>query len=108
MYEVFWNIVDEHGFTPKWFEHSRKKSRKSKNNYGNMMFLQNLVDGLKLQPCFPTFIDARDAILLADKINYKEINICLIWKAFAKRGLGVNAKAGGEEDFEVPLKCKEK
>jgi hypothetical protein len=28
-----------------------------------------VLDGLKLQPCGPTFVDARDGILLADEVS---------------------------------------
>ena len=107
LYEVFWNVVDDYGFSLKWFDHSYKKRHsKKKRDYGNIMMLQNVVDGLKLQPCYPSFVDARDAILLADRQNYKGINQCSMWKGFAKRGLGVEAKTGGIEDFTLPDDCK--
>jgi len=45
--------------------------------------------------CNQTFLRARDHIILAAKKNkYTENDTkfqCLIWKAFADRGLGVNA-----------------
>jgi hypothetical protein len=44
------------------------------------------------QPCRPTFIHARDAILDADKARTGGVNQCSIWKAFAKRGLGADAR----------------
>lgn len=43
------------------------------------------------QPCNPTFIQARDAILDADLALTGGENACEIWKGFSKRGLGVNA-----------------
>ncbi|KAG9104086.1 hypothetical protein FRC06_005569 [Ceratobasidium sp. 370] len=55
---------------------------------GNNVMLHLFMDGLKLQPCNPTFISARDAIIQADKNRYDGANECLLWKAFAKRGLG--------------------
>jgi len=69
------------------------------------MVLRDIVDGLKLQPCNPTFVDARDAILQADEINYGGNNLCLLWKGFAKRGLGLLALSGGRENFDVPADC---
>jgi hypothetical protein len=33
-----------------------------------------VIDGLKLQPCNPHFVDARDAILAADLVNYEGAN----------------------------------
>lgn len=68
--------------------------------------MQNVVDGLKLQPCYPSFVDARNAIILADKLNYDGVSTCAMWRAFAARGLGELAKAGGKEDFTVPKECQ--
>lgn len=71
------------------------------------MHLVNL--GMILQPCSPGFVDGRNAILEADKILYNKENTCLIWKAFAKRGLGYSASQGssfsrsdGVEAFDLP------
>jgi extracellular elastinolytic metalloproteinase len=104
LFNVFWDVVDEFGFSKDWFKH--KHSKEKEHLYGNKMMMQNVVDGMKLQPCYPTFVDARNAILLADKLNYDGISNCIMWRAFAARGLGENAKAGGKEDFTVPVKCQ--
>jgi extracellular elastinolytic metalloproteinase len=53
-----------------------------------------VTDGLKLQVCRPGFVDSRDAILLADRINYGGANQELIWNVFARRGLGYSANQG--------------
>ncbi|MCW5967042.1 MAG: M36 family metallopeptidase [Blastocatellales bacterium] len=58
---------------------------------GQRLSLQLVVDGMKLTPVAPTFVDARDAILLADRVANQGSNTCLIWSAFAKRGLGFSA-----------------
>ncbi|MFL6215790.1 MAG: M36 family metallopeptidase [Blastocatellia bacterium] len=50
-----------------------------------------VLNGLKVTPLAPSFIDARDAILLADKTTDKGANQDLIWRAFAGRGLGLSA-----------------
>jgi len=63
LWEAYWNLVDQRGFQPNWYDVTQ-------NPGGNNMILQDVVDGLKLQPCRPTFIDARDAILQADQINW--------------------------------------
>jgi hypothetical protein len=42
---------------------------------------------MKTQPCRPTLIQARDAILAADKALTDGENACLLWSAFASRGL---------------------
>ncbi len=54
---------------------------------------QLVVDGLKLTPFAPSFIDARNAILLADQMTNSGANQGLIWKAFARRGMGASAAA---------------
>lgn len=74
------------------------------------MHLVNL--GMILQPCSPGFVDGRNAILKADSVLYGKENYCVIWKAFAKRGLGVSANQGstnnrsdGTAAFDVPCTC---
>ena len=60
---------------------------------GNNLALQLVTDGLKLSPPNPNFVQARDAILLADRMWSGGANAPEIWSAFAKRGLGFNAQA---------------
>ncbi|KAI8616062.1 Fungalysin metallopeptidase-domain-containing protein [Chytriomyces sp. MP71] len=139
LYEVYWNIVDAHGFNEDWFDSPAHHPRTNKNFIdfrtglaharsahvvfptqetamearaaepyplgGNVLVLQLVVDGLKLQPCNPSFVDARDAILTAEDILTGGANKCLLWRAFAKRGLGVGAKSGGFDSFKVPREC---
>ncbi|RKP24029.1 peptidase M36, partial [Syncephalis pseudoplumigaleata] len=107
LYEMYWNLVDKHGFTTDIFSASPR--------YGNTLALQLVIDGMKLQPCRPSFTDARDAILLADRQLTNGENQCEIWKAFAKRGLGVGARLVGgtpwgggkrKESYEVATECQ--
>jgi len=65
---------------------------------GQRQSIQLVVDGLKLTPRSPTFVDARNAILLADRVNNRSANQCLLWQAFAKRGLGFWASATDASD----------
>ncbi|MGB0384698.1 MAG: M36 family metallopeptidase [Ardenticatenaceae bacterium] len=103
LWEMNWALVDQHGFDPDIYNGSG----------GNNIAMQLVVDGLKLQPCSPGFVDARDAILQADQINNNGANQCLIWDAFAKRGLGYSAQQGssgstfdGSEAFDTPPACE--
>ncbi|KAJ8073404.1 hypothetical protein PM082_011679 [Marasmius tenuissimus] len=76
---------------------------------GNVVFLRLLVDALAIQPCNPTFIQARDAWIQADANRYDGEHKCALWKAFASRGLGVDAKPASEnyQDGEgVPNECQ--
>jgi hypothetical protein len=50
-----------------------------------------VIDGMKLSVPGPSMIDARDAILLADRVGFRGESQAQIWQAFAKRGLGVTA-----------------
>jgi hypothetical protein len=57
-------------------------------------------------------VTGRDALLTADANANSGANECLIWEAFAKRGVGLNASDGGSaatlsvtEDFDVPVIC---
>ncbi len=65
---------------------------------GQRQSIQLVMDGLKLTPRAPSFIDARNAILLADRINNNGANQCLIWQAFAKRGMGFSASTTDASD----------
>jgi len=90
---------------------------------GNVQYLHLFIDALSLQPCNPTrtsillsarivsdhafectVVQARDAWIQADVNRYAGANACLIWNAFADRGLGVNA-ANYEDDSSVPAGC---
>jgi len=98
--EVYWEFVNKYGFDPDWY----------KGEAGNNVIFQNVVDGLKLQPCNPSFIDARNAIMLADSINYDGDHECDLWRSFARRGLGTNAESlpTGKvvESFSIPPECQ--
>jgi len=58
---------------------------------GNQLMMQLVLDGLKLQPANPNFLQARDAIIQADQIDNGGANYCTLWTAFAKRGMGITA-----------------
>jgi len=99
IWDLTWALIDEYGFDADFYH----------GTGGNNMAMQLIIDGLKLQPCSPGFVDGRDAILEADEIANGGANRCLIWEVFANRGLGVNAVQGstnsvtdGVEDFEIP------
>ncbi len=102
LWDLSWDLIDEYGFDPDMHN----------GTGGNNIALQLVMDGLKLQPCSPGFVDGRDAILEADLIANGGANRCIIWRAFAKRGLGLSASQGssgsrsdGTEAFDVPVDC---
>jgi len=85
--------------------------------HGNSLAVQLVLNGMKMQPCRPSFLDARDAIIEADQVLTGGENFCDLWEGFAARGLGPNARVDGQtpwgggirtNDFEIPLKCASK
>lgn len=99
LWDMYWNLVDKYGFDPDLHN----------GTGGNNIALQLVVDGLKLQTCSPGFVDARNAILQADSINNGGANSDLIWRTFARRGLGYSANQGsnmsvtdGVQAFDLP------
>ena len=96
IWDLYWNMIDIYGFDEDIYN----------GDGGNNKTMQLVLDGLKLQPCSPTFLDSRDAIIAADIANNDGVNFCLIWETFARRGLGVSAKVGGTIAYDVPLSCQ--
>ena len=82
--EMYWNLVDLLGYGQDWYDANQLK--------GNVVALRLVVEGMKRQPCNPTFLQARDAIIQANQNLYGGKYKCEIWAAFAKRGLGTNAR----------------
>jgi subtilisin-like proprotein convertase family protein len=96
LWDMTWALMDANGFEAG-FDQS----------------VNLVMEGMKLQPCQPGFVDGRDAILAADMAIYDGANQCLIWKAFARRGLGYSASQGlstsrsdGTEAFDLPAGCE--
>ena len=99
LWDMYWDFVTEYGFDEDLYA----------GKGGNNMAIQLVMDAMKLQACGPGFVDGRDAILAADEARYGGANKDLIWKAFARRGLGYSAAQGdpdncadGEESFDMP------
>jgi hypothetical protein len=104
LWEVYWNLIGKHGFNPDIYA--------DWTTGGNNLAIQLVMDGMKLQPCTPGFVDGRDAILQADQVLTGGANQCAIWHGFAKRGLGASADQGttasrtdGTEAFDLPAAC---
>ncbi|HTD68750.1 MAG TPA: M36 family metallopeptidase, partial [Candidatus Limnocylindria bacterium] len=92
LWEMRANLIAKHGWTN-----------------GNQLALQLVTDGMNLSPANPNFLQARDAIILADEINHAGANRLELWSAFAKRGLGASATSpasfttvGLQESFDLP------
>ena len=99
LWDITWDLIDIYGFTSDIYL----------SEGGNTISLKLVMQAMKMQPCQPGFVDGRDAILAADEVLYGGKHACLIWKAFARRGLGINASQGEAtsrldqtENFDVP------
>ncbi|KAJ3144283.1 Fungalysin/Thermolysin Extracellular metalloproteinase 5 [Geranomyces variabilis] len=99
--EVLWNLIDAKGIDEDIFN---PPTTGSGPTAGNQIAIQLYFDSLAIQPCNPTFLSARDAVIQADAIRYAGAHKCLIWAGFAKRGLGVKA-IDHKDDFSVPAEC---
>ncbi|KAH9477345.1 Extracellular metalloproteinase MEP [Psilocybe cubensis] len=97
LYQVYAALVGAHG----WSATSRTNPDGTE---GNIVFMHLFIDSLPLQPCNPTFLTARNAWIQADVNRFGGANKCILWNAFASRGLGVNA-ANHNDDTTVPAGC---
>lgn len=98
LHNVLAGLADTHGWSDTAFIDST-------GDLGNVVYMHLLVDGLSIQPCEPTFITARDAIIQADQNRYGGANYCLLWRAFAVRGLGFGAAEDNVNEYSVPPQC---
>ncbi|KXJ95029.1 extracellular elastinolytic metallo proteinase [Microdochium bolleyi] len=104
LYEVLWNLIGKHGKE----DGPRPVMVDGVPRDGKYLMLKLLTDSFALQPCNPTFIQSRDAILDADIALTRGANKCEIWRGFAKRGLGANAvfsESNRVDNFDLPQGC---
>jgi extracellular elastinolytic metalloproteinase len=114
LHNVYAALVAEHGWDANFRVDPTVKA-------GNAVFLHLFMDALLLQPCNPdceyllfrfsdvcltppTVVAARAAWIQVDANRYAGANKCLLWKAFASRGLGVGA-ADYVDSSAVPEEC---
>ncbi len=99
LWDLTWAYINKYGYDPNIYT----------GTGGNNKVMQLVIDALKLQPCSPGFVAARNAIIAADQATTGGEDFCMIWDVFARRGLGVNASSGSTsnsndqiEDFSTP------
>lgn len=103
LWDMNWLLIDKYGFNP-----DIAVGYTGAGSAGNILALQLVMDALKLQPANPSFLDARDAILLADNVLTGGANQREIWTTFARRGMGLSASDSNAnattvvEAFDVP------
>lgn len=86
IWDMTWALISHYGMEPDIYNANSSK--------GNTMAYRLVMEGLKLQPCSPGFVDGRNAILKADSLLFGGVHSCLIWNCFARRGLGFSANQG--------------
>lgn len=93
LWDAFAFLVEEHG-------HAQAEHR----------MLRYVINGMRLTPRNPTFASARDALLAAIR-QQDPADLNAVWRAFARRGLGIGAVAPSEmshsfvgvvESFDAP------
>ena len=105
LWEMTWGLVNEYGFDPNL----NNFTGDIREDAGNVMAMAIVTEALKFTPCNPGFVDARDAIMTTGSLIYGVEIACVLWPAFAKRGLGIDAFQGvstnlddGLESYDVP------
>lgn len=101
LWDMTWALIQNKGINTNIYDGT--------GTGGNNIAMNLVTTGLKLQKCSPGFVSGRDAILKADTVLYGGQYSCIIWDAFAKRGLGIFANEGstntisdGMADFTTP------
>ena len=102
LWDMTWNIIKQAGSI-------NGNLYNATGNGGNSDAIKLVLEAQRLQPCGPGFVDGRDAILKADTLLFNGKYSCAIWKAFAARGVGVNATQGSplqytdqKTDYNIP------
>ncbi len=87
IWDMTWAIIQqENAINPNLYNYT--------GTGGNSIALKLVYEGMKLQPCSPGFLDARNAIIQADQNLFGGAHFCTIWSAFARRGMGYSAVQG--------------
>jgi hypothetical protein len=80
---------------------------------GNRRWMQLVFDAYLLMQPGVSMVDARDAYLAADRMRFGGAHQALLWREFARRGLGEHASSADAEDttptpsFETPAETNE-
>jgi extracellular elastinolytic metalloproteinase len=104
LWDMTWLLIEKHGYSSDLLA-----GYTGPGTAGNLLALQLVMDAMKLQPANPSFIEARNAILLADQALTGGQNVEAIWQAFARRGLGASAATANSDSdvittaFDVPF-----
>ncbi len=100
LWEMTWELIGIHGLDPDIYN----------GTGGNNIAMRLVIEAMKLTPCNPGFVQARNAILQADQNLYGGTNQNALWVSFARRGLGSSADQGNSNSrtdqtqaFDTPM-----
>ena len=68
---------------------------------GNRRWITLMFDSFLLQQGATSMLDARDAMLAADRMRFGGSNQAVMWKAFARSGMGVGASTPNADSGDV-------
>lgn len=104
-WEVYWSLVDEHGFD--------SNLHNALGGSGNQRAMLYVNEGLKMVPCGLTFADIRDGMIQVAMDNFEGEDVCTLWETFSAYGLGTDADPANPSSlnvsngFSLPLECVE-
>ena len=104
LWDVTWELVDKHGFNANIYD--------AWDAGGNNRAFQYVMDGLKLQGCFPTLLRSARAVIAAAGALDDGEDYCTVSAAFARRGFGWSAVDGttnrndNDEAFDIDPACR--
>lgn len=81
LWDMTWDLIDVEGYDSDQYN----------GTGGNNIAMALVIEGLKNTANNPGYVSGRDGILQADQDLYGGQYNCLIWDAFARRGVGVDA-----------------
>lgn len=68
---------------------------------GNRRWIQLMFDSFLLQQGATSMLDARDAMIAADRMRFGGVDRKVMWKAFAQRGMGEDARTASGDATSV-------
>lgn len=84
LWDLTWAYVAKYGFDANIYT----------GNGGNNKVMRLAIDAFKLQPCGPSTVDYRTALIAADQATTGGQDYCMITEVFRRRGMGLNASSG--------------
>lgn len=87
LWDLTWAYIQKYGFDSNIYT----------GTGGNNKVMRLVIDGLILQPCNPTIVEFRDALLAAEQATSNGADNCLIKEVFRRRGVGLNATSGSRD-----------